>query len=48
MLQALQSYLPLVWQRTVEFLGTPLWWIPVWQRQVLDQHPVTTLTSPVP
>ncbi|MBI4500500.1 MAG: hypothetical protein HY700_05005 [Gemmatimonadetes bacterium] len=36
MFQALQSYLPLEWQRTVEFLGVPLWWIPAWQRAMLD------------
>lgn len=36
MFQALQSYLPVEWQRTVEFLGAPLWWIPAWQRAVLD------------
>jgi hypothetical protein len=36
MLQALQAYLPLEWQRTVEFLGAPLWWIPAWQQTVLD------------
>jgi hypothetical protein len=36
MFQALQSYLPVEWQRTVEFLGAPLWWIPAWQRAVLE------------
>src|SRR3989338_1744649 len=36
MFKALQSYLPLEWQRTVQFLGAPLWWIPEWQRTVLD------------
>ena len=36
MFQALQSYLPLEWQRTVQFLGAPLGWIPEWQRAVLD------------
>jgi len=36
MFQALQAYLPAEWQRTVEFLGAPLWWIPAWQRAVLD------------
>ena len=36
MFEALQSYLPSEWQRTVEFLGTPLWWIPDWQLSVLN------------
>ncbi len=31
MLEALQSYLPSEWHRTVEFFGTPMWWIPEWQ-----------------
>jgi hypothetical protein len=31
MLEAIQSYLPAEWQRTVEFVGAPLWWIPGWQ-----------------
>ena len=35
MLEAIQSYLPPEWQRTVEFLGAPLWWIPPWQDKVL-------------
>ena len=35
MLEAIQSYLPAEWQRTVEFLGAPLWWIPTWQGTVL-------------
>jgi hypothetical protein len=36
MFEQLQSYLPSEWQRTVEFLGTPLWWIPEWQLSVLN------------
>jgi hypothetical protein len=35
MLEAIQSYLPAEWQRTVEFLGAPLWWIPPWQGMLL-------------
>ena len=35
MLEAIQSYLPAEWQRTVEFLGAPVWWIPPWQDKVL-------------
>jgi hypothetical protein len=35
MLEAIQSYLPAEWQRTVEFLGAPVWWIPAWQGTVL-------------
>jgi hypothetical protein len=35
MLEAIQSYLPAEWQRTVEFLGAPLWWIPGWQGTLL-------------
>lgn len=36
MFEAIQSYLPSEWQRTVEFLGAPLWWIPGWQETVLS------------
>jgi hypothetical protein len=35
MFEAIQSYLPMEWRRTVEFLGAPLWWIPDWQSAVL-------------
>ena len=35
MLEAIQSYLPAEWQRTVEFLGAPLWWIPGFQGTLL-------------
>src|SRR6267378_6642801 len=35
MFEAIQSFLPMEWRRTVEFLGTPLWWIPEWQSAVL-------------
>jgi hypothetical protein len=35
MLEAIQSYLPAEWQRTVEFLGAPVWWIPGWQGTLL-------------
>jgi len=35
MFEAIQSYLPAEWQRTVEFFGAPLWWIPQWQALVL-------------
>jgi hypothetical protein len=35
MFETIQSYLPSEWQRTVEFLGAPLWWIPEWQEMVL-------------
>ncbi len=31
MFEALASYLPAEWHRTVEFFGTPMWWIPDWQ-----------------
>ncbi|HEX9581521.1 MAG TPA: hypothetical protein VF970_10490 [Gemmatimonadales bacterium] len=36
MFEAIQSYLPMEWRRTVEFLGAPLWWIPQWQRTVMQ------------
>ncbi|HXV86243.1 MAG TPA: hypothetical protein VD793_06075, partial [Gemmatimonadales bacterium] len=36
MFEAIQSYLPLEWRRTVEFLGAPIWWIPDWQRTVMQ------------
>ncbi len=35
MFEAIQSYLPMEWRRTVEFLGAPLWWIPEWNRTIL-------------
>lgn len=35
MFEAIQSYLPAEWQRTFEFFGAPLWWIPEWQALVL-------------
>ncbi len=35
MFEAIQSYFPAEWQRTVEFFGAPLWWIPNWQSAVL-------------
>ncbi|MDH3498378.1 MAG: hypothetical protein OER21_16600 [Gemmatimonadota bacterium] len=35
MFEAIRSYLPTEWQRTVEFLGAPLWWVPDWQATVL-------------
>jgi hypothetical protein len=35
MFEAIQSYFPAEWQRAVEFLGAPLWWIPTWQGLVL-------------
>lgn len=36
MFDAFQSYLPIEWRRTVEFLGAPLWWIPEWQQVVMS------------
>ena len=36
MLEALVSYLPSEWHRTVEFFGTPMWWIPEWQATFLS------------
>jgi hypothetical protein len=36
MFEVIQSYIPSEWQRTVEFLGAPLWWIPQWQEMVLS------------
>lgn len=36
MFEAIQSYLPVEWRRTVEFLGAPLWWIPDFQTAVLQ------------
>lgn len=35
MFEALASYLPTEWHRTVEFFGTPMWWIPEWQTTFL-------------
>lgn len=35
MFDAIRSYLPTEWQRTAEFLGAPLWWVPDWQATVL-------------
>jgi hypothetical protein len=35
MLETIQSYLPIEWRRTAEFLGAPIWWIPAWQSKVL-------------
>ncbi len=35
MFEAIRSYLPAEWQRTAEFLGAPLWWVPDWQATVL-------------
>ncbi len=35
MVEAIQSYFPAEWQRAVEFIGAPLWWIPSWQNLVL-------------
>ncbi len=44
MLETIQSYLPAEWQRTVEFVGAPMWWIPGWQKIVLGGvlHGATT------
>ena len=36
MLEALLSYLPSEWHRSVEFLGAPLWWIPEWQSALIN------------
>ncbi len=36
MFEALVSYLPAEWHRTVEFFGTPMWWIPEWQATFLS------------
>jgi len=35
MFEAIQSYLPAEWQRTFEFFGAPMWWIPQWQGTVM-------------
>jgi hypothetical protein len=35
MFESIQNYFPAEWQRTVEFLGAPLWWIPGWQTVVV-------------
>ena len=35
MFEALQSYLPSEWHRTVEFFGSPMWWIPDFQASIL-------------
>ena len=36
MFEALISYLPSEWHRSVEFFGAPLWWIPEWQLTALN------------
>lgn len=36
MFEAIQSFLPMEWRRTVEFLGAPLWWIPEWQAAIMQ------------
>ena len=36
MFEALISYLPSEWHRSVEFIGAPLWWIPEWQSAVIN------------
>lgn len=36
MFEALQAYLPSEWHRTVEFLGSLVWWIPEWQVKALN------------
>lgn len=36
MFEAIQSYLPVEWRRTVEFLGAPMWWIPDFQATVMQ------------
>ena len=36
MFEALQAYLPSEWHRTVEFLGSLVWWIPEWQITALN------------
>jgi hypothetical protein len=35
MFDTIRTYLPVEWQRTVEFAGAPLWWIPDWQATML-------------
>jgi hypothetical protein len=46
--EMIQSYVPIEWQRTVEFLGAPLWWIPDWQATVLGTTlPGATLLATV-
>jgi hypothetical protein len=35
MLELIRPYVPAEWQRTVEFLGAPLWWIPDWQATLM-------------
>jgi hypothetical protein len=35
MFEAIQTYVPMEWRRTLEFLGAPLWWIPEWQEMLL-------------
>jgi hypothetical protein len=35
MFETIRTYLPVEWQRTVEFAGAPLWWVPDWQARVL-------------
>lgn len=36
MFEAIQSFLPAEWRRSVEFLGAPLWWIPPWQESLIQ------------
>ena len=36
MFEALASYLPAEWHRTVEFFGPPMWWIPEWRTTLLS------------
>src|SRR6185503_8226891 len=36
MFEAIQSFLPMEWRRSVEFLGAPLWWIPEWQQSLVQ------------
>jgi hypothetical protein len=35
MFETIRTYLPVEWQRTVEFAGAPLWWVPDWQATLL-------------
>ena len=44
MFEALVSYLPSEWHRTVEFFGTPMWWIPDWQVTFLSFGPLCQRT----
>lgn len=36
MFETIRSFLPTEWHRTIEFLGTPIWWIPQWQIEVIN------------